>query len=64
MVLVLTFSAAGAVSAFPLTPRLTTAGRGGLLDKVLEWIASRVPARLIPVWEKAGSQMDPDGDPH
>lgn len=64
IVLVLTFGAAGAVSAFPLTPRFVEAERGGLLDKVLDWLASRVPAGLISVWEKAGSQMDPDGGPH
>ena len=65
VVLILTLGAAGAVSAFPLTPRPSVAEeRGGLLDRVLDWIASRMPAGLSSIWEQAGSQMDPDGDPH
>lgn len=65
MVLVLTFGAAGAVSALPLSPRFAAGGeRGSLLDRVLGWIGSRVPAGLSAIWEGAGSQMDPDGDPH
>ncbi len=64
MVLALTFSAAGAVSAFPLTPRFTEAEeRSGLLERLLDWLASRVPAGLSSFWENEGSQMDPNGQP-
>jgi hypothetical protein len=62
IVLVLTFGAAGAVSAFPLTPRFAEAEeRSSLLERLLDWLASRVPAGQTSVWENEGSQMDPNG---
>lgn len=64
MVLVLIFGAAGAVSALPLTPRFAEAEeRSGLLERLLDWLASRVPAGLSSFWEHEGSQMDPNGQP-
>lgn len=37
--------------------------RSGLIDRVLSWIATLLSPGLTPVWEMAGSQMDPNGDP-
>jgi hypothetical protein len=64
VVLILTLGAAGAVSAFPLTPRPVAVERSGLVARVLDWLGSVVtPSRpgLTSMWAEEGSQLDPDG---
>jgi len=52
-VLVLALFTAGSAEALSPAPRQ----RAGLLEAAWAWLASRV----VPVLEKAGSEMDPDG---
>jgi hypothetical protein len=54
-VLVLILATTAAAQAFPLT----ATERGDFLGAVLSWFSTV----LTPVWERAGSQMDPNGDP-
>lgn len=42
---------------------LAESPRSGLIDRVLSWIGTLLSSGLTPVWEMAGSQMDPNGDP-
>lgn len=69
--LVLVLSALFVSSAYALPPAAAAAGprTGGFLAAVWDWLASLVlPAAsdhtfgMTAVWEKAGSQMDPDGE--
>ena len=58
-VLVLVVATTAAVQAFPLTARPTATQHEGLLQAVLSWFSTV----LAPVWERAGSDMDPNGKP-
>jgi hypothetical protein len=58
-VLVLVVATTAAAQAFPLTDGSAAMQRGDFLGAVLSWFSTV----LTPVWERAGSQMDPNGDP-
>jgi hypothetical protein len=67
IVLVLANLVASAAYALPPTGRQPLSGPEGVLAAAWEWFASLLApneetgGRVI--WEKAGSQMDPNGDP-
>ncbi|HWN41558.1 MAG TPA: hypothetical protein VNW71_05020 [Thermoanaerobaculia bacterium] len=57
--LLLVFVSASAAQALPL-------GEGpgnGLVSRMLSWIETLLSPSLTSVWEKAGSSMDPSGEP-
>ena len=57
--LLLVLVSASAAQAMPL-------GEGpgsGLVRRMLSWIETRLSPGLTSVWEAAGSQMDPNGQP-
>jgi hypothetical protein len=68
IVLVLVNLAATAAYALPPAGRPFSSGQEGVLTAAWEWLASLFfPAgetELQVAWEKAGSSMDPNGDPH
>ena len=57
-VLVLTLLSAGAAQARSLQSRT---GGPGFLDTLWHWLAVRYAPGLAAIWEKAGSDMDPNG---
>jgi hypothetical protein len=62
LALVLVLAAASAAQALPLGPEAPM--KRGLLARAWTWVESVFsPGALKPVWEKAGSQMDPNGEP-
>ena len=63
LALLLVLVSASAAQALPL--KGAAPGRG-LVDRVWSWIETLLSPGtpdLAPIWEKAGSQMDPNGDP-
>ena len=57
--LLLVLVSASAAQALPL-------GEGpgrGLVDRMLSWLGTLLSPDLTSVWEKAGSSMDPNGEP-
>lgn len=57
--LLLVLVATSAAQALPLVE-----GPGsGLIDRVLSWFETLLSPNVTSVWERAGSQMDPNGDP-
>ena len=61
LALVLVLAAASA-QALPLGARPTPADRS-LIARVWTWVGSLLSPGLTPIWEKAGSSMDPNGQP-
>ena len=55
--LALALLTAGAVQARPLPPESSSIG---FFDALWQWLATHAPG-LTAVWEKEGSDMDPDG---
>ena len=57
--LLLVLASASAAKALPLGE----SPRSGVVDRVLTWIGTLLSPAVNVVWETAGSQMDPNGDP-
>ena len=55
--LLLVLASASAAQALPLGE----SPRSGVVDRVLSWIGTLLSPGLTPVWEMAGSDMDPNG---
>lgn len=55
-----------ATTAYALPPlgRQASPQPRGVLNAAWEWIAELLAPAIQVVWEKAGSSMDPNGDPH
>jgi hypothetical protein len=60
LALVLVLAAASA-QALPLGARPETPADRSLIARVWTWVGSLLSPGLTPVWEKAGSDMDPNG---
>lgn len=57
--LLLVLVSATAAQALPLVE----APRSGFIDRVLNWIGTLLSPGLTTTWERAGSDMDPNGQP-
>ena len=67
LALVFVLGTTTAVQAFPLSPRPGVAEeRGDLFGVLLGWLTTLFTQSgpgVTPIWEQAGSQMDPNGEP-
>ena len=59
LALLLVLVSASAAQALPLGE----GGGSGLVSRIMNRIEALLSPVLTPVWEAAGSQMDPNGDP-
>lgn len=50
------------VSAAQALP-LVEGPRSGLIDRVLNWMGTLLSSDVTSVWDRAGSDMDPNGSP-
>ena len=59
LALVLVLVSASAVQARPLS----SSPEGNVVDRLLNWIGTLITPAITSAWGKAGSDMDPNGQP-